>query len=97
MRVKKAGLLTSKSFYLPYLPAFQQWQLKAFVIRYSGATVRDLHPFPYSLLAVARSTFSLDHCVICVDDVKNINRLKDSIFSGVCQDYCTLAFRGYFY
>lgn len=61
MRVKKAGLLTSKSFYLPCLPAFQQWLLKAFVIRYSGATVRDLHPFPYSLLAIARSTFSLNH------------------------------------
>jgi hypothetical protein len=33
-----------------------QWLKGAFVSRYSGATVWDLHPFPYSPLAVTRGT-----------------------------------------
>jgi hypothetical protein len=35
-----------------------QWLCEIFVPRYSGATARDLHPFPYSPLTVIRGTLS---------------------------------------
>ena len=41
----------------PPYRALAQWLKGAFVSRYSGATAWDLHPFPYSPLAVARGTF----------------------------------------
>jgi len=34
----------------PTLPRLTQWLTRAFVARYSGATTRDFHPFPYSPL-----------------------------------------------
>jgi hypothetical protein len=38
-----------------------QWLRGTFVTRYSGATAWDLHPFPYSPLAVTRGTPSCFH------------------------------------
>jgi hypothetical protein len=35
-----------------------QWPYEIFVSRYSGATARDFHPFPYSPLTVTRGTLS---------------------------------------
>jgi hypothetical protein len=35
-----------------------QWLREIFVPRHSGATARDLHPFPYSPLTVIRGTLS---------------------------------------
>jgi hypothetical protein len=37
----------------------------AFVARYSGATARDLHPFPYSPPAMTGDTFSRNHTRCC--------------------------------
>jgi hypothetical protein len=43
-----AGLLTFESPYSPGLPTHhRQWPLQAFVVDYSGGTVRDFHPLPY--------------------------------------------------
>src|SRR5262245_30569965 len=55
---KRAGLLAPESSSGPALPCANraQWRCGAVVVRYSGATVRDLHPIPYSPQAVARGT-----------------------------------------
>jgi hypothetical protein len=42
----------------PYRPEAEQWLTEIFVPRYSGATARDSHPFPYSPPTVIRGTFS---------------------------------------
>jgi hypothetical protein len=43
------------------LPQVLQWPPEAFVIRYSGATARDLHPIPYSPKSIILGTFRLLH------------------------------------
>jgi hypothetical protein len=56
---ERAGLLTSRSSYSPRLSMLaHSGILGAFVTRYSGATARDLHPIPYSPIAVATGTLS---------------------------------------
>jgi hypothetical protein len=49
---EKAGLLTSRSSYWLNLPAWCGSGSLAFVLRYSGVTVWDFHPFPYSPYAL---------------------------------------------
>jgi hypothetical protein len=51
------GLLTCGSSYLPTpsQPSCGQWPaLLAFVPAYSGASVRELHPLPVSVISIAR-------------------------------------------
>jgi len=54
MSIDKAGLLAPRSSYSLRLPIVVtvaeplRGTLEAFVARYSGATARELHPFPYS-------------------------------------------------
>jgi hypothetical protein len=43
------------------LPQVVQWPPEAFVIRYSGATARDLHPIPYSPKTIVLGTLHLLH------------------------------------
>jgi hypothetical protein len=53
----EVGLLTCGSSYspMPSQPSRGQWPaLLAFVPAYSGASVRDLHPLPISLISIAR-------------------------------------------
>jgi hypothetical protein len=53
----EAGLLTRGSSYLPTpsQPSRGQWPaLLVFVPAYSGASVRELHPLPESLISIAR-------------------------------------------
>jgi hypothetical protein len=53
----EVGLLTCGSSYspTPSQPSRDQWlALLAFVPAYSGASVRDLHPLPVSLISIAR-------------------------------------------
>jgi hypothetical protein len=53
----EAGLLTCGSSYspTPSQPSRGQWPaLLAFVPAYSGASVRELHPLPVSLISIAR-------------------------------------------
>jgi hypothetical protein len=53
----EVGLLTCGSSYspTPSQPSRGQWLvLLAFVPAYSGASVRDLHPLPVSLISIAR-------------------------------------------
>ena len=53
----EVGLLTCGSSYspTPSQPSRGQWPaLLAFVPAYSGASVRDLHPLPVSLISIAR-------------------------------------------
>jgi hypothetical protein len=53
----EVGLLTCGSSYspTPSQPFCGQWPaLLAFVPAYSGASVRDLHPLPVSLISIAR-------------------------------------------
>jgi len=57
MRCEKAGLLAPRSSYSPCLTVRKHSGTKGFCARYSGATVRDLHPFPYPPLAVTKGTF----------------------------------------
>ncbi len=55
----QAGLLTSGSTYRLRLTAkkdFSTAAFEAFVARYSGATVRDFHPLPYSPRTVVQGT-----------------------------------------
>ena len=52
----EAGLLTCGSSYspTPSQPYRGQWHaLLAFVPAYSGASVRDLHPLPVSIISIA--------------------------------------------
>jgi hypothetical protein len=61
MQALEAGLLTCGSSYspTPSQPSPGQWlALLAFVPAYSGASVRDLHPLPVSVISIAR--ISLD-------------------------------------
>jgi hypothetical protein len=54
----EVGLLTCGSSYspTPSQPFRGQWPaLLAFVPAYSGASVRELHPLPVSLISIARS------------------------------------------
>jgi hypothetical protein len=56
---EKAGLLTPRSSYRPRLTALScSGSNGAFVARYSGATARDSHPFPYSPPVVTGGTLS---------------------------------------
>jgi hypothetical protein len=55
----EVGLLTCGSSYLPTpsQPFRGQWHARlVFVPAYSGASVRDLHPLPVSLISIARIT-----------------------------------------
>jgi len=55
---EKAGLLTSRSSYRLRLTTLSRSGFNgAFVTRYSGATARDFHPFPYSPPAMTEGTF----------------------------------------
>ena len=56
----EAGFLTCGSSYspTPSQPSRGQWPaLLAFVPAYSGASVRELHPLPVSLISIARIAF----------------------------------------
>jgi hypothetical protein len=58
-RGERAGLLTSESSSgPPFRPSRDSGISGAFVVRYSGATARDLHPVPYSPAAVTTGTLS---------------------------------------
>jgi hypothetical protein len=58
-RGERAGLLTSESSSgPPFRPPRDSGISWAFVVRYSGATARDLHPVPYSPAAVTTGTLS---------------------------------------
>jgi hypothetical protein len=57
----EAGFLTCGSSYspTPSQPSRGQWPaLLAFVPAYSGASVRELHPLPVSLISIARIAIS---------------------------------------
>ena len=61
---EKAGLLTPRSSYSPRLTVFlTQWRRGAFVARYSGATARDLHPFPNLSLCRSKGPSADFHCL----------------------------------
>jgi hypothetical protein len=72
----EVGLLTRGSSYspTPSQPSRGQWPaLLAFVPAYSGASVRELHPLPVSLISIARimidsrvlsaNAVNVKHCV----------------------------------
>jgi hypothetical protein len=63
---EKAGLLTPRSLYSLRLTILADSGSEVFVARYSGATARDLHPLPYSPLAVAKGTLSRFYTTYCV-------------------------------
>jgi hypothetical protein len=59
-RGERAGLLTSESSSgPPFRPPRDSGISWAFVVRYSGATARDLHPVPYSPATISRALFRL--------------------------------------
>jgi hypothetical protein len=69
----EVGLLTCGSSYTPTpsQPPRGQWHvLLAFVPAHSGASVRDLHPLPVSLISIARVTIDSKELSSGVANVK---------------------------
>jgi hypothetical protein len=83
-RGERAGLLTSESSPAPpFQPSRESGISGAFVVRYSGATVRDSHPVPYSPAAVTTGTLSQTGPQYFVDLSKNYARY--CVFCKDCQ------------
>ena len=72
------------------LPQDLQWPPEAFVIRYSGATARDLHPIPYSPKTIVSGTLHLLHKTT---SCASLQRTRDIVVHALSSSNRILQFR----
>jgi hypothetical protein len=81
----EVGLLTCGSSYspTPSQPSRGQWPaLLAFVPAYSGASVRDLHPLPVSLISIARIAIRFKEISSGAANVKSMFGISANFLHG---------------